>query len=98
MPPAPLAAWRRWSCRTEAAKPLVAVTTVGITTQGAMKAGEVLEAAGYETIVFHAVGTGGPRDGGDDAAGPDRRRARLSRPSKCRTRCITRCSPAGPTG
>ena len=40
-------------------KTLVAVTTVGITTIGAMKAIEVLEAAGYETIVFHAVGTGG---------------------------------------
>jgi len=42
-----------------AEKPLVGVTTVGITTIGAMKAIEVLEAAGYETIVFHAVGTGG---------------------------------------
>lgn len=42
-----------------AASPLVAITTVGITTQGAMKAAEVLQAAGYETIVFHAVGTGG---------------------------------------
>jgi uncharacterized protein (UPF0261 family) len=41
------------------AKPLVAITTVGITTKGAMKAAEVLQAAGYETIVFHAVGTGG---------------------------------------
>jgi uncharacterized protein (UPF0261 family) len=40
-------------------KHLVGVTTVGITTQGAMKAIEVLENAGYETIVFHAVGTGG---------------------------------------
>jgi uncharacterized protein (UPF0261 family) len=40
-------------------KPLVAVTTVGITTLGAMKAMEVLEAAGYETIVFHAIGPGG---------------------------------------
>lgn len=40
-------------------KPLVGVTTVGITTAGAMKAVETLEAAGYETIVFHAVGTGG---------------------------------------
>src|SRR5207245_3246261 len=39
--------------------PLVGVTTVGITTAGAMKAVEVLERAGYETIVFHAVGTGG---------------------------------------
>ena len=40
-------------------RPLVAVTTVGITTQGAMKAVEVLESAGYETIVFHAIGPGG---------------------------------------
>lgn len=41
------------------AKPLVGITTVGITTQGAMKAIEVLEKAGYETIVFHAIGPGG---------------------------------------
>ena len=40
-------------------KLLVAVTTVGITTQGAMQAVEALEAAGYETIVFHAIGPGG---------------------------------------
>jgi uncharacterized protein (UPF0261 family) len=40
-------------------KPLVAVTTVGITTQGAMKAIEDLEEAGCETIVFHAIGPGG---------------------------------------
>jgi len=40
-------------------RPLIAVTTVGITTQGAMKAIEVLEDAGYETIVFHAIGAGG---------------------------------------
>jgi uncharacterized protein (UPF0261 family) len=40
-------------------RPLIGVTTVGITTQGAMKAVDVLEAAGFETIVFHAVGTGG---------------------------------------
>ncbi len=43
----------------EITKPLVAITTVGITTQGAMRAKQVLEEAGYETIVFHAVGTGG---------------------------------------
>ena len=42
-----------------AARSLVAITTVGITTQGAMKAAEVLEAAGYETIIFHAIGPGG---------------------------------------
>ncbi len=40
-------------------KPLVAITTVGITTKGAMKAAEVLEAAGFETIIFHAIGPGG---------------------------------------
>ena len=43
----------------ERGEKLVAVTTVGITTQGAMKAVEVLESAGYETIVFHAIGPGG---------------------------------------
>ncbi len=40
-------------------KPLIAVTTVGITTVGAMRAVAELERAGYETIVFHAIGTGG---------------------------------------
>ena len=40
-------------------KPLVAVTTVGITTPGAMAAVRVLEHAGYDAIVFHAIGTGG---------------------------------------
>ncbi len=40
-------------------QPLIAVTTVGITTQGAMHAVKVLEEAGYETIVFHAIGAGG---------------------------------------
>ena len=40
-------------------RPLVAVTTVGITTQGAMRAVRVLEDAGYQTIVFHAIGPGG---------------------------------------
>jgi len=38
---------------------LVAVTTVGITTRGAMKAVKTLNNAGYETIVFHAIGPGG---------------------------------------
>lgn len=41
------------------ARPLVGVTTVGITTTGALKAVEILEREGFETIVFHAVGTGG---------------------------------------
>jgi uncharacterized protein (UPF0261 family) len=38
---------------------LIAVTTVGITTRGAMAAVEILEKAGYQTIVFHANGAGG---------------------------------------
>ena len=45
--------------KIEITKPLVGITTVGITTQAAIKAKSVLEGAGYETIVFHAVGTGG---------------------------------------
>jgi uncharacterized protein (UPF0261 family) len=40
-------------------RPLVGVTAVGITTAGAMAAVEALERAGCETVVFHAVGTGG---------------------------------------
>jgi uncharacterized protein (UPF0261 family) len=40
-------------------RPLIAITTVGITTPGAMKAKEVIDRAGFDTIVFHAVGTGG---------------------------------------
>lgn len=40
-------------------KPLVGITTVGITTKAAMKAMDVLEDEGYDCIVFHAVGTGG---------------------------------------
>src|SRR5204863_640133 len=43
----------------KSAKPLVGITTVGITPVGAMKAARVLEEAGYETITFHAVGSGG---------------------------------------
>jgi len=39
--------------------PLVAVTTVGITTRAAMNAVRIIEEAGYETIVFHAIGPGG---------------------------------------
>ncbi len=33
---------------------------IGITNQGAIKAKEVFEKSGYETIVFHACGPGGP--------------------------------------
>jgi uncharacterized protein (UPF0261 family) len=40
-------------------KQLIAITTVGITTAGAMKAKEIFEKRGFDTIVFHAVGSGG---------------------------------------
>ena len=40
-------------------KPLVAVTMFGVTTECVKHASKVIEAAGYETVVFHAVGTGG---------------------------------------
>jgi Uncharacterized conserved protein len=40
-------------------KPLVAATMFGVTTPCLTKAKEVLEAAGYEVLIFHASGTGG---------------------------------------
>lgn len=47
--------------RPEAAsgKPLIAATMFGVTTPCVTRAREVLEAAGYEVLVFHATGTGG---------------------------------------
>ncbi len=51
--------------KTEAEKPkekekkIIAITTVGITTPAAMKAKEIFIKNGYDTIVFHAVGSGG---------------------------------------
>jgi len=40
-------------------RPLVTVTMFGVTTPCVMRAREVLEAAGYEALVFHATGNGG---------------------------------------
>lgn len=40
-------------------KPLVAVTMFGVTTPGVLRVQERLEERGFETIVFHAVGSGG---------------------------------------
>ena len=40
-------------------RPLVAATMFGVTTQCVERARAVLEAAGYEVLVFHATGTGG---------------------------------------
>ncbi len=42
-----------------ASKPLIGVTMFGVTTACVKQACAILEAAGYETVVFHAVGTGG---------------------------------------
>ena len=40
-------------------RPVIGMTNLGVLTQGAMKALEYFESAGYEVIVFHAVGSGG---------------------------------------
>ena len=40
-------------------KPLIAATMFGVTTPCVTRAREILEAAGYEVLVFHATGTGG---------------------------------------
>ena len=40
-------------------RPLIAATMFGVTTPCVTRAREVLEAAGYEVLVFHATGTGG---------------------------------------
>ena len=44
---------------TTADNPLIAATMFGVTTPCVTKAREILEAAGYEVLVFHATGTGG---------------------------------------
>ncbi len=40
-------------------KPLIGATMFGVTTQSVTKARELLEARGYEVLVFHATGAGG---------------------------------------
>ena len=40
-------------------RPTVGITMFGVTTPGVQAAREVLEARGYEVVVFHATGTGG---------------------------------------
>jgi len=42
-----------------APRPLVAITMFGVTTPGVLRLQERLHDAGFETIVFHAVGSGG---------------------------------------
>lgn len=45
--------------RDPAGKPLIGMTNLGVLTEGAMHAIERFREAGYEVIVFHAVGSGG---------------------------------------
>ncbi|MBX2815027.1 MAG: Tm-1-like ATP-binding domain-containing protein [Saprospiraceae bacterium] len=40
-------------------KPLIGISNLGVLTKGTMKALEYFKEAGYEVIVFHAVGSGG---------------------------------------
>jgi uncharacterized protein (UPF0261 family) len=41
------------------ARPMIAATMFGVTTAGVTKARQIIEKAGYEVLVFHAVGSGG---------------------------------------
>ncbi|MEM6378346.1 MAG: Tm-1-like ATP-binding domain-containing protein [Bacteroidota bacterium] len=43
----------------KADKPVIGMSNLGVLTSGAMEAIKHIEAAGYEVIVFHAVGSGG---------------------------------------
>ncbi|MBT5874591.1 MAG: Tm-1-like ATP-binding domain-containing protein, partial [Candidatus Latescibacteria bacterium] len=40
-------------------RPLIGMTNLGVLTEGAMVALDLFNAAGYEVIVFHAIGSGG---------------------------------------
>lgn len=44
---------------TSSDRPLIAATMFGVTTPCVTRAREILEAAGYEVLVFHATGNGG---------------------------------------
>ena len=50
---------RAAEAHSHAESPLVAVSMMGVTTQGAQAVQALLEEAGFETIVFHANGAGG---------------------------------------
>ncbi len=45
--------------RRKGARPLVGISNLGVLTQGTLLAQSLFARRGYETIVFHAVGTGG---------------------------------------
>ncbi len=48
-----------WRSEDTADRPLLAATMFGVTTPCVQSARQVLEAAGYEVLVFHATGNGG---------------------------------------
>ncbi len=52
-----LGAGENWFAKGD--KPLIGMTNLGVLTEGAMQAVERFHEAGYEVIVFHAVGSGG---------------------------------------
>ncbi len=54
-----MAAARALPNQAQKAKPLIAVTMFGVTTPGVLRVERRLREAGFETITFHAVGTGG---------------------------------------
>lgn len=45
--------------RRKRGRPLIGVSNLGVLTQGTLRARDLFAERGYETIVFHAVGTGG---------------------------------------
>ncbi len=45
--------------RKKGEKPLIGISNLGVLTRGTLLAVELFRARGYESIVFHAVGTGG---------------------------------------
>ncbi|HEX7086735.1 MAG TPA: Tm-1-like ATP-binding domain-containing protein [Vicinamibacterales bacterium] len=50
---------RQRAVRRRGGRPLIGISNLGVLTQGTMRAQERFATRGYETIVFHAVGTGG---------------------------------------
>jgi uncharacterized protein (UPF0261 family) len=50
---------RGGNLREVGGRPTVAITAFGVTTTAAMRCHELLENAGFDTLVFHANGTGG---------------------------------------
>lgn len=47
------------TARAKGARPLIGISNLGVLTRGTMLAIELFRKRGYESIVFHAVGTGG---------------------------------------